>query len=379
MPSNPRFPNEDHAILEDAFGPNMKYAGYDQIIVRGRSKTPVYVFIDDERIEFRGAKHLWGEKTKKAAIRIQEELASPDLDLAIIGPAGEARLPFANLHSIIRPAIGGPGLGAVMGEKKLKALVIRGKRPIRIADPKKFTAACWTAREKLDGAGRTENADSTGPLKSKPVTCWACPLGCGQYAAIQEGVFDGFHGSGPQDEAVHDADPRIAGADDAGRFLLYETAQDLGMDGAAAMDVIASLMDLSEKEEIGGKQTKGISLQWGDVEKAVSVLERIARRRFPAPLLKKCLLHNAGEKIVGPCRGLDKAVPAGIETMRCIADAVGGCSHAAGFPNIRHLWLDVYAPLFKYATGVHFSEVEIRRAAHRILNAEKAARTRTGV
>ena len=86
LSSKTLFPGEGHAILEDAFGPHMKYAGYDQIIVLGRSKTPVFVFIDDDRIEFRQAKHLRGESIKKTVIRIQEELGSPDLDMAVIGP-----------------------------------------------------------------------------------------------------------------------------------------------------------------------------------------------------------------------------------------------------------------------------------------------------
>ncbi|MCE5276388.1 MAG: aldehyde ferredoxin oxidoreductase, partial [Deltaproteobacteria bacterium] len=100
-----------------AFGPAMKYAGYDQIIVKGQAAKPTWVVIDGDKIEFRDAGHLWGLGSKKTTIKVIEELGNPDVRVACIGPGGENLVKFASVINIMSAAAGRTGMGCVMASK----------------------------------------------------------------------------------------------------------------------------------------------------------------------------------------------------------------------------------------------------------------------
>ncbi|WP_291300843.1 aldehyde ferredoxin oxidoreductase N-terminal domain-containing protein [Desulfosporosinus sp. BICA1-9] len=131
------------------FGPAVKYAGYDQIIIKGKADKPVYLWIDDDKIEIRDASHLWGMKIKEATTRIVNDLGDPDIKVALIGPAGENLVRFACIINTYSAAAGRTGMGAVMGSKNLKAIAVRGTKAITVAEPEKFAKASWELREKI--------------------------------------------------------------------------------------------------------------------------------------------------------------------------------------------------------------------------------------
>ena len=126
-----------HSSAGGHFGPELKYAGYDGIIFEGASKKPVYLFIDDGRVELRDASHLWGMDTTKVQEELFEELGSDEIQIAAIGPAGEKLVRFACVICGCR-ALGRGGLGAVLGSKKLKAVAVRGQGDIHVPDMRKM-------------------------------------------------------------------------------------------------------------------------------------------------------------------------------------------------------------------------------------------------
>ncbi|MEM3061409.1 MAG: aldehyde ferredoxin oxidoreductase N-terminal domain-containing protein, partial [Candidatus Bathyarchaeia archaeon] len=119
------------------FGHAIKYAGYDIIIIKGSSKNPVYLWIDDDHVELRSAKHLWGKLTSEVNDTIREEVGGSEVQVVCCGPAGENLVKFAGIIHHTRAAAR-CGLGAIMGSKNLKAVAVRGSKSIELAYPDRF-------------------------------------------------------------------------------------------------------------------------------------------------------------------------------------------------------------------------------------------------
>jgi aldehyde:ferredoxin oxidoreductase len=130
-----------YSMMGGFFGPELKYAGYDKIIIRGRSSDLVYLWINDDKVELRDASHLRGKGAWETAELIKEELKEPRAQVISVGLAGENRVYFASIEHGKSSASRG-GIGAVMGDKNLKAIAVRGKRDINIARPSEFMELC---------------------------------------------------------------------------------------------------------------------------------------------------------------------------------------------------------------------------------------------
>ena len=332
-----------------AFGPAMRFAGYDQIIVKGRAEKPTWVVITDDKVEFRDASAYWGLPVKKATKRMLEELDDPDYRIAIIGPAGENLVRFACVINNYSSAGGRTGMGAVMGSKNLKAIAVKGSQPITFADPQKFTALAWDLRDKIHNSpsairrrieGSMDLFDvgnsiginahknlSTGYMPGIEETyggvqwaekylfrrkaCWSCPVACGRYTLIKEGPHAGFHCGGPEMESLCNLGPRIDTYDVAGANVLCGLVNDLGMDSISAGAALSWSMEAWEKGYINEDTTGGIAFKWGDIDTSIKVLSMIARRETEfTRLLGEGNIRTAaklgvGMDIVPHCRGLE--------------------------------------------------------------------------
>ncbi len=331
------------------FAAYMKYAGYDQIVVKGKADKPVWVLVDGDRIEFRDASHLWGLGVKETTKRILNELDDPDVRVACIGPAGENLVRFACIVNSFSAAGGRTGMGAVMGSKNLKAIAVRGNRPITFAKPKEFAEACWALREKIHNSpsairrrieGTMDLFDagniiginahrnvSTGYMPGLEETygglkwaekylfrrkgCWSCPVCCGRYTLIKEGRFAGFHAGGPEMESVCNLGPRLDTYDVETVNVLCGMVNDLGMDSISAGGAISWAMECWEKGLLTKEDTGGLTFEWGDLETAMKVLEMIAFRRGFGDVLAEGAIRAAEkigrgtEELVPHCRGLE--------------------------------------------------------------------------
>lgn len=289
------------------FGPELKYAGYDGIIFEGRAEKPVYLWIEDDKVELKSAEHLWGKSVFETTDELLKETAE-DARIACIGPAGEKQVLFASVMNDKNRAAGRSGLGAVMGSKNLKAVVVRGSKSVEVSDPKAFIEACTDARRKLkahpvtgaglptygtetlinvinqSGALPTRNwrdggvfeyADETGgeTLREKYLVrnkgCFGCSIGCGRITRITEGKFKSF-GEGPEYETgwAYGADcgVRDLAAISKANFICNE----LGLDPITMGSTIACAMELFERGIISRDEV-GMDLRFGNADTIVEM------------------------------------------------------------------------------------------------------------
>lgn len=284
------------------FGPELKFAGYDGIIFEDKSDKPVYLYINDDTIELRSAEHLWGKTVFETTDELLKE-TEMDARVACIGPGGEKMVLFATVMNDKNRAAGRSGLGAVMGSKNLKAVVVKGSKSIKVAKSSEFLEVCKDARSKLkahpvtgvglptygtevlvnilnqsgalptrnwrDG-GYFEDADATGgeSLTSKYLVrnkgCFGCSIGCGRVTRVPDGKFKGF-GEGPEYEAgwSYGADCGVKELDAIckANFICNE----LGIDPITMGSTIACAMEMFEKG-ILSREELGRELHFGDAE-----------------------------------------------------------------------------------------------------------------
>jgi aldehyde:ferredoxin oxidoreductase len=130
------------------FGPELKFAGYDHVLVTGRAEKPVYIWIDNDNISIRDASKLWGKDTYETQMIIRSEV-DPEAQIACIGPAGENCVRFATIQHELGHGGGRTGLGAVMGSKNLKAIVVRGTKGLDLAYPERFLSIAYELEQEL--------------------------------------------------------------------------------------------------------------------------------------------------------------------------------------------------------------------------------------
>ncbi|MBM3190994.1 MAG: hypothetical protein FJZ90_20030, partial [Chloroflexi bacterium] len=188
------YPHEwyTRASLGGHWGAMLKYAGYDGLVVTGRSPRPVTLVLDDKRVELRDASGLWGRGLVETQIALRQELGEEWRVLAI-GPAGENRCRYAIVATGTESAAGQGGFGAVMGDKRLKAIAVRGHGGVPVAQPaealRRARQVARRAQARYDGAPGGRRGPAEHPGQSRPAPCtYACPRSCGSYYQDVPGV-----------------------------------------------------------------------------------------------------------------------------------------------------------------------------------------------
>ena len=161
--------------LGGRWGAQLKFAGYDGLIVQGKADKPVYLLIQDDRVEIKDASRFWGKGAIEVREIIKYELGS-SVSVVAIGPAGENRVSFANLIAD-NDSSGSSGFGAVMGSKMLKAIAVGGSGKISVADPESYAQLTKYIRELKKGIQLPDVGLETGPNKMTPQYCYGC-TGC---------------------------------------------------------------------------------------------------------------------------------------------------------------------------------------------------------
>ncbi|HSR46911.1 MAG TPA: aldehyde ferredoxin oxidoreductase family protein [Anaerolineales bacterium] len=304
------------------FPAELKFAGFDAVVVRGQAIEPVYLWIHDGTAELRPAGHLWGKLTGETEDLLKTELGDDKIEVLQVGPAGERGVRFAALINMANRANGRTGMGAVMGSKNLKAIVVRGKEKPGLADRSKvIELAKWGAdnfedsdvyglgvygtAEVLDGQNKagglpTRNWNSgafdgwealDGKTMSKTIlkerdTCYACTVKCKRVVEVTEGPFlaDPRYG-GPEYETLSTFGS-YCGIDD---IRAVSTANQLcnqyGMDTISCGATIAWAMDCYENGLLTTEDTGGLELRFGDAAMMVRLTEMIGKREGFGDLL----------------------------------------------------------------------------------------------
>ncbi|MDH3942745.1 MAG: aldehyde ferredoxin oxidoreductase family protein [Anaerolineae bacterium] len=315
------------------FPAEMKFAGYDAIVIRGKAETPVYLWIKDGEVEIRSAEHLWGLTTDKAEDQLKEELEDEKIEVLQIGPAGENLVRYAAIMNMVNRANGRTGMGAVMGSKNLKAVVVRGKMRPKLAAGKELNAlAKWGADRLPDsdvitlsklgtshvmeyqnkkGGQVTRNWDSgffegwpgiDGKTMAKTIlkdreTCYACTIRCKRVVEIEEGPYKVERRfGGPEYETLSTFGSYCAVDDLAAVSYANKLCAMHGMDTMSCGATIAWAMDCFEQGLLTEEDTDGFELRYGDAEAMVKMVEMIAKRQgFGAVLAEGSA--RAAEKI----------------------------------------------------------------------------------
>ncbi len=291
------------------WGPELKYAGYDMIIIEGKAAEPTYLWIFNDRVELRCAAKLWGKSTHEATDIIVSE-TDPEAKVACIGPAGEKLVKFACVINDKHRAAGRTGVGAVMGSKNLKAIAVRGTKGIRVADPKRFMEAAIDARKKLEaspvnsqglpaygtnvlvniinavggfptrnfqesvfeGAEKISGETFAATYLLRPKACASCTSRCGRVSAVGE-----VTGEGPEYEAVW-AYGAQCGIDDLASITKANfLCNELGLDPITMGSTIGCAMELYERG-ILKKERVGMDLYFGNAEAILELTRKTALR-----------------------------------------------------------------------------------------------------
>jgi aldehyde:ferredoxin oxidoreductase len=303
------------------FPAEFKRTGYDAIIFEGRAPTPVYLRLDPGGAQLRPAGHLWGEDTHTTTDRIINE-TDPKARVACIGPAGERGVRFAAIMNDKHRAAGRSGVGAVMGSKHLKAVVVKGQGRVPLADPKRFkafnkkildgfhagvketplgltlngTAGVVMVTHNMgvlptrnwqqgtfDGWEKIHGEELTRRFLQKNAACYACPIGCGRRTKVDDPRFAG-EGEGPEYETIYAMGSNCMIDDLAAITKANYICNETGMDTITMGATIACAMELAERGYLSA-ETVGRSLGWGDAEALVELTRLTATREGFGDLL----------------------------------------------------------------------------------------------
>jgi aldehyde:ferredoxin oxidoreductase len=326
------------ALSGGHFPAEMKFAGWDAIIVEGRADKPIYVAITGKSVRFRDAARIQGTRTFDCQQIIKDELRDQNTRVCCIGPAGEN---LSRMACIIneRRAMGRKGLGAVMGAKNLKAIAVRGTDTVNIASTEKFKEARSTLLRAFKespvlypefarhGTPMTyEVTGALGILAAKNWTetgefvpdglnlesqtahkigrehCHDCPVGCSQMKMAKSGPYKGTLSEGPDFETIYSFGTNN-GIEDLDTVIAADRlADELGLDSISAGVTIGFAMELFERGILTPDDTDGIDLRFGNDEAMMTVLHKIAYREGIGDLLADGSL--AAAKKIG--RGTEK-------------------------------------------------------------------------
>ena len=322
-----------HSSAGGHFAPELKYAGYDGVMIEGASKTPVYLYVDNERAELRDASRVWGERTDSTQQWLKGDIGDEAAQLAVIGPAGERLVRFANITTGCR-SLGRGGLGAVLGSKKFKALAIRGKGKLAVHDMEGtlqlsheimqimkgnpstgqilpwfgtpvlvnannslgvFGARNWQ-QETFEGAEGLSAETMRQKIVVRDKACFACPIKCSKYSVVTNAPFEGRTVEGPEYENIF-AFGSMCGLSSIEAVAAAEReCDDLGMDAIETGVSIAFAMENFEKGNLSARDTDGLELRFGKTELILPLIEKIARREGFGNLLAEGV-KRAAEKI----------------------------------------------------------------------------------
>ena len=380
------------------FGRKMKGTGFDAIIIKGKSKRPVYLLIkSDERVEFKAADHLWGQNTEKTQIAIRAEV-NTDVGITCIGPAGENKVPYACLINEKR-ALGRGGAGAVMGSKNLKAMVVLGKKQPFLFEPHLFEVTLkramgelrknpltskvlklygsanmlralkdnrvlpgknW-AKPALDEAEDITAENLRAHFLLKDVACSSgCPVRCSKIYQVKDGEWAGALSEGPEYESLY-ALGSCCGIYDLASIIKADSMCDLlGLDTVSTGVSIAFVMECQEKGIIDTKKYGMGNLSFGNAKATINLIEDIAHNRGFGTIVAqgtRIMARQFGkgsEKFAMHAKGMELGGydPRGLKGMSLVfgCGPRGGCHHAGGytvFPEILDPNIDRFSEIGK--------------------------------
>lgn len=331
------------------FGPELRYAGFDHLVIKGASKEPVYLWIRNGEIEIRDASDLWGLDSFETQESICDLHDDPEIKSMAIGPAGENKVRFATVMTSHKNAAGRTGLGAVFGSKNLKAIAVRGTMGIDLSKP---VEALAYNKEVIDRIVSTKFAkimqkwgtmfiygvtNSTGLVRVKnfqenqlpdsemleceeiekhsigTAGCFGCQLHCRHRYVIKDGPYKGTYDEGPEYTSQGAFGAEVGCRDFSTVLYGNHLVNKLGMDTLEVGSMISWAMELYEKGIITKEDTDGLDLSFGNEETVIEMVRRLSAR------------ENIGDILADGPKGAIARLP---------KEAAKYCIHVKGMSNL---------------------------------------------
>lgn len=300
------------------WGHELRKAGLDGLVIEGKAAKPVFLWINDGKIEIKDAADIWQLDAIETQAKLQEKLGDQKIRVACIGQAGINLVKYACVMNE-RDASGRCGLGAVMGSKNLKAIAVRGTKDLKelATDKEKFKELSGEAIKKIQTnllvstalapGGTNGNFDILNPMGDVPhgywkvglwagdkdlkgrawkksiiqhESCYLCPVNCKKVCELKDEAGNVlFHGPGPEYETVAGFGTLMLSGDFLNIYKANELCNRYGMDTISCSESIAFAMECWEKKIITAKETEGLTLEWGNKETILKLIEKIALRQ----------------------------------------------------------------------------------------------------
>ncbi len=378
----------------------LKLAGFDAVVIEGRAKKPVYLWIEDDHAELKDASHLWGKDTFETEEIIRRDHGDPAIRTLKIGPAGENLVYGACVIGDEGRAAGRGGAGAVLGSKKFKAIAVRGTKGIKVANPEKIEKLWLELAERMKedplyrywsergtpgtvsdpylplfGPEYVEKIHSDRFLENvfiKTSACYACPIHCSHWYKIRTGPLAGMVGEGLEANCVLDyaimlrtLDPQFVAEMD-----LFCDKMGIGIDEPAL--TIWGLMKMYEDGKITEKDIDGIDLTWGNKEAIRELIKKYVKREGIGDVLangpnyvKEYFKDRGAEKYI-PTTNRQTWFPgitldAGIGFGLAISTSTRGADHLKGTPWIPESYMLMMKTKPRRVADI--TEEEIRKLA----------------
>ncbi|KYK25495.1 aldehyde:ferredoxin oxidoreductase [Thermoplasmatales archaeon SM1-50] len=375
IPNSSRFnvsaKSPETGILGDAncggyFAAELRYAGFDRLIILGKAKTPSYLYVSNGNIEIKNGKEYWGMDTTEVQQSLRRDLGQ--VEAAVCGIAGENLVRFACVRTGVKNAAGRCGLGAVMGSKNLKAVVARGTQGIKVAHPEKMLETVEQLKEYIMsskissilgsvgtpllyevsntlGAIRTKNsqlnawsdslnANVVETFVEKMISCSSCIIHCRHRNKLG--------GEGPEYTALGLLGANLGIEDTAHVIKLNNICNELGLDISSSSTILAWMIELYEKGIINRKVTEE-ELRFGDFELIKNLLYKISRREGFGDILAESTRNarrfgKKSEEYLIAVKGLPQSDPHDCRYIKAfalgIATASRGADHLRSRPTL---------------------------------------------
>jgi len=331
------------------WGPELKFAGYDGLIIEGKASSPVYLWIHDRGAEIRDGTKLWGRNVVEATKQIQRE-TNRSAKVACIGVAGEKLVRYACVIHEMNHAAGRSGMGAVMGSKNLKAVAVLGSGRLEMADPHEFNRLLREAHAILEKSSTAKSLHRYGtsggvlPLQELGIlptkhfqtgmfegserisgeamaetiltgrtTCMGCPIACMRAVRVGSGPHKGVteETGGPQYETVAAFGSLCLNADLGAIAKAHQMCNQYGLDTISTGNAIAFAMECYDRNLLGREEVNGMELKWGNAEAMLRTIEKIGERDGFGDLLAEGVaraskrIGGEAEKIAMHVKGME--------------------------------------------------------------------------
>ena len=300
------------------FGSELSHTRWNHIIIKGRSNTPVFLYINNENVELKDATHIWGTDVWETENIIRYELGDPKIQIATIGIAGEKLVPMSIIITNRTRAAGSGGVGAIMGSKNLKAIAIRGTLKRDIFDPIRFKAICQKISLKLKNSKMSKELKENGNLGASIIpgnnactypyrntqddhyedienssiawpkwkkteelwdSCFNCPIECGRYIMeADHGPYKGLRVPMPENNTFYAFATRLDMSSPSYILKAFEMISRYGLDNDATAVVISWAFECFERGILTKRDTDGLDLIWRNDPAVIALIRKIAHK-----------------------------------------------------------------------------------------------------